>query len=161
MVLADIDFCTLRDVDALEDLEQRSFSQPWVRGIFAADLGRERTGALYLGAWLKGCLVGYGACAWTGARLHILRLAVAPQVRRFGVGSQLLVALGEIGVGASCRRVFLELRKSNTGAGALYARFGFVEVEVRKNYYSENGEDALILEAPLPLRERLHHEKAT
>ncbi len=155
MVLADIDFCTLRDGDALEALERLSFAHPWPRGIFTADLGRERPGALYLGARLKGELVGYGACSWTGHRLHILRVAVHPEVRRFGVGSQLLMALGEIGVEASCQKAFLELRRSNTGAAALYARFGFVEVDCRKGYYTDNGEDALILEAPLPLQERL------
>ncbi len=153
MVLADIDFCALKDVDALEALEHLSFSHPWGRGVFAADLGRDRPGALYLGARLKGELVGYGACSWTGDRLHILRLAVHPDVRRFGVGSQLLVALGEIGAAVPCRRAFLELRRSNVAAATLYAHFGFVEVGFKKRYYSDNGEDALILEAPLPLRE--------
>jgi ribosomal-protein-alanine N-acetyltransferase len=80
-----------------------------------------------------------------------MRLAVLPEARRCGFASQLLLAMCVLGEEAKCRRVRLEVRESNDGARAFYRLWGFFATDRQKGYYAESGEDALVLEAALPL----------
>lgn len=106
---------------------------------------------MYIGAWWKEQLVGYAACRIERAALHILRMAVDPSYRGRMIGGQLLVAQSGIGELAGCRYAALEVRPSNSAALRLYKQFGFAPAGKRVGYYKQDGEDALVLRALLPL----------
>src|SRR4030095_17049032 len=95
-----------------------------------------------------------GLRAWCAYRLaagelEILNLAVAPGDRRLGLGRRLLEAALRRGATAGASRALLEVRASNDAARSLYSEFGFVSLGVRKDYYVEPREDALVLACPL------------
>jgi ribosomal-protein-alanine N-acetyltransferase len=77
--------------------------------------------------------------------LHILNLAGAPSYRRYGIARGLIKEAWRMARKQNCRTAWLEVRPSNTAALALYQSFGFTVVMTRKRYYSDTGEDALIL----------------
>jgi ribosomal-protein-alanine N-acetyltransferase len=76
---------------------------------------------------------------------HITTIAVDPAWQRRGIATRMLLALARAAVDRGCRNLTLEVRMSNSGAQALYQRFGFVPAGVRKGYYPETGEDALVM----------------
>lgn len=76
---------------------------------------------------------------------EILIFGVHPEVRRQGIGQALLEHMRQILETSGCRAIFLEVRKSNVAAISLYQRFGFRETGMRKSYYADNGEDALVM----------------
>jgi ribosomal-protein-alanine N-acetyltransferase len=159
MYLGDVTFLGEKDIEAIVRVETACFSSPWPRSLFVMDLGRsasrrffgEPKGAIYVGIFSRGTLWGYGACRWEKEVLSVMRLAVLPEARRCGFASQLLLAMGVLGEEAGCRRVRLEVRESNDGARAFYRFWGFSVTGRQKGYYAESGEDALVLEAVLPL----------
>ncbi len=95
------------------------------------------------------------ALVWLAAdEVHLLDLAVEPKFRRRGVGRALLRTVIEGGRAAGGARVLLEVRRSNTAALGLYAGAGFYELDVRRAYYADNGEDALVMRLDLALGEK-------
>jgi len=93
-----------------------------------------------------GVVSGYGCIAEAGEVADLLRIAVVSVARRIGIASSLLKALvGEVRV---ADRMMLEVSASNAGAQGFYAARGFSEISRRRNYFA-NGDDALILSAPL------------
>jgi [ribosomal protein S18]-alanine N-acetyltransferase len=98
--------------------------------------------------------VGYH-CAWVVFdELHLQNLAVHPDWRRKGIGSLLVRHALELGRGKKTRTAILEVRRSNEEALGLYRKFGFEVVGVRRNYYPEEGEDALVMVAILDPADR-------
>ena len=96
-----------------------------------------------LAADVEGELVGYLVCSRYDTVWHVMNIAVDPDRRRRGIATALIQALLEkVGRDAP---VTLEVRRSNTGAIALYERFGFRSAGVRRRYYADNGEDAVIM----------------
>ena len=93
----------------------------------------------YLGAWLM------------VDETHIVAIAVRPDYRRRGIGELLLVETIDLALANEQEIVTLEVRKSNLGAQALYEKYRFLKVGVRRRYYSDNGEDAIIMSTP-PIR---------
>jgi [ribosomal protein S18]-alanine N-acetyltransferase len=86
------------------------------------------------------------SCTWIVAdEMHITSFAVHPQFRRQHVGQQLLAGVLARALESGCRQAVLEVRASNHGAQRLYSRFGFAPVAVRKRYYADNDEDAIIM----------------
>ena len=140
----------MRESDLAEvmAIEAAIYSHPWTRGNFSDSLraGYEcRT--LRLGAGL----IGYFVLMAAAGEAHLLNLSVAARHQRSGHGAQLLREAMALARGLGARSLFLEVRPSNRGAQALYTRFGFRKVGVRRGYYPAHSgrEDALVLTLPL------------
>jgi ribosomal-protein-alanine N-acetyltransferase len=133
----------LRDLSAIEEIERLSYPTPWSRSMFAGELAKPSS--ICLGAFDGERLVGYLIVSRYVDAWHVMNVAVAADYRRRGVASQLLSALFEWTSADDRRGYTLEVRISNTGAIALYERLGFERRGVRRGYYTDNREDALIM----------------
>ena len=135
----------LGDLDAIERIERASYPTPWSRSMFAGELAKPSS--LSLGAFDEaGALVGYLILSRYVDAWHVMNVAVAPERRREGIASALLRQLLDETRGGNARRGYtLEVRVSNVGAISLYERFGFRPKGVRRGYYTDNREDALIM----------------
>ena len=136
------------DLDAVVAIERLTFADPWSRKSFASTLGQPHVHALAADA-AGGALAGYALWSDVEDEGEILNIAVAPAARRHGIGRALLdaalAALREGGV----RTVFLEVRRSNDAAIALYRAAGFQSLGVRPAYYAQPREDALTMSLEL------------
>jgi ribosomal-protein-alanine N-acetyltransferase len=134
----------LDDLDAVDEIEQASYPTPWSRSMFAAEL--QKPGSLSLGAYREsGELVGYLIVSRYVDAWHVMNVAVAPEFRRRGIGRELLERLFEVTGGDPRRGYTLEVRVSNAEAIRLYERLGFEARGIRRGYYTDNREDALIM----------------
>jgi ribosomal-protein-alanine N-acetyltransferase len=112
----------------------------------------------YLVARIDKDVVGYGGVMCYGEEAHVTTIAVDPSHHRRKIGTRLLYELVQESVHMGARAVSLEVRVSNWGAQVLYSRFGFRPVGIRKNYYQETGEDALVMWVD-NVRARDYHEQ--
>ena len=130
------------DLLAVVELEQHIYPQPWSMRVFEEELAlSNRT---YLVAELPdGGLLGYGGFLLVEDDAHITTLAVGESARGQRLGTHLMVALVVAALGRGARHLTLEVRVSNQAAQALYRRFGFAPVGLRKNYY--RNEDAMVM----------------
>jgi ribosomal-protein-alanine N-acetyltransferase len=134
----------LSDLDAIERIERASYPTPWSRSMFASELAKPSS--LSFGAVDEtGTLVGYLVLSRYVDAWHVMNVAVAPEKRRQGIASALLHRLLELTEDDALRGYTLEVRTSNLGAIGLYERFGFTRKGVRRGYYTDNREDALIM----------------
>jgi [ribosomal protein S18]-alanine N-acetyltransferase len=137
------------DLEQVLDIEYLSFTSPWPRDIFLGELRGSDIAQLFVARILEGHQQGRVAgycCTWIIAdEMHITSFAVHPQFRRQHVGQQLLAGVLAHALESGCRQAVLEVRVSNRGAQRLYSRFGFAPVAVRKRYYADNNEDAIIM----------------
>jgi ribosomal-protein-alanine N-acetyltransferase len=135
----------LRDLSAIEDIERDSYATPWSRSMFAGELSK--ASSVCLGAFDEetGELIGYLIVSRYVDAWHVMNIAVDPNVRRAGVATALLRRLFELTSGDGRRGYTLEVRVSNTGAINLYERLGFQPRGIRRGYYTDNREDALIM----------------
>lgn len=125
-------------------IERRTNHRPWSTALFAGEL-RMPTTRVYLVAMAGHEVLGYSGLMLTGAEAHVTNVAVHPEHRRRRIASRLLVALMREAVARGVEDVTLEVRMSNVAAQELYRRFGFAPGGVRRNYYADVGEDALIM----------------
>ena len=138
------------DVDALASLERRCYTHPWsVRG-FREALRRGENGLVLVarapaGADPERGILGYCVLETAADELHVHNLAVRPEYRGGGLGRRLLAIALTIGERRGARVALLEVRASNQPAIELYRSMGFAPVAVRRNYYSQPPEDALVL----------------
>jgi ribosomal-protein-alanine N-acetyltransferase len=132
------------DLDAVQDIERRSFRTPWPAHAYRTELQTNRL-AQYLVARLDGRVVGYGGMWVMVDEAHITTFAVDPDWRRQGIGERLLLALLDLAGGRNAREATLEVRLSNLPARRLYEKYGFRPVGLRPRYYSDDNEDALIM----------------
>ena len=139
------------DLDTVETIERASYPTPWSRSMFAAEL--RKPSALALGAYLEsGELVGYAFVSRYVDAWHVMNVAVAPEHRRRGIATELLERLFEVTANDQRRGYTLEVRVSNGDAIRLYERLGFESRGIRRGYYTDNREDALIMwRKPFPL----------
>jgi [ribosomal protein S18]-alanine N-acetyltransferase len=133
----------LRDLSAIEEIERSSYPTPWSRSMFAGELAKPSS--ICLGAFDETRLVGYLIVSRYVDAWHVMNVAVIPEERRHGIASALLRQLFELTEGDDRRGYTLEVRVSNAGAIALYERLGFEPRGVRRGYYTDNREDALIM----------------
>ena len=138
---------TLDDVNAAYEIESLSFATPWPAYAFEQELRGNRL-ARYLVARSADALVGFAGIWMMVDDAHVTTISVHPEWRRRGVGRQLMRGLAELAVTLGARRMTLEVRPSNAGAQNLYREFGFEVVGRRPGYYSDNGEDALVMTTP-------------
>jgi ribosomal-protein-alanine N-acetyltransferase len=133
-----------RDLDTVEVIERASYPTPWSRSMFAAEL--RKPSALAIGACLAtGELVGYAFVSRYVDAWHVMNVAVAPEYRRRGIATELLQRLFEVTAADQRRGYTLEVRVSNVEAIRLYERLGFESRGIRRGYYTDNREDALIM----------------
>ena len=135
---------TLSDLNAIERIEQRVYPTPWSRSMFAGELAKPSS--ISLGAFEEtGRLAGYLIVSRYVDAWHVMNLAVDVGDRRLGVASALLDELFALTAGDERRGYTLEVRVSNRPAILLYERYGFEPSGVRRGYYTDNREDALIM----------------
>ena len=137
---------TLGDLAAIERIERQSYPTPWSRSMFASELAKPSS--ICLGAFdadAGGSLVAYLIISRYVDAWHIMNVAVAPEYRGHGIASTLLDELFRLTEGDARRGYTLEVRVSNTTAIALYERMGFHATGVRRGYYTDNREDALVM----------------
>ena len=135
----------LRDLNAIEQIERESYPTPWSRSMFAGELAKPSS--LSLGAYdtESGVLVGYLVISRYVDAWHVMNIAVRHEHRRQGIARTLLDRLFELTAADGRRGYTLEVRVSNQGAIKLYEAMGFVARGVRRGYYTDNREDALIM----------------
>ncbi|MBN2623267.1 MAG: ribosomal protein S18-alanine N-acetyltransferase [Acidimicrobiales bacterium] len=125
-------------------IEQQVYPRPWTFGLFLSEIGQRAT-RLYVVARVGSEVVGYAGLFRAVDDAHITTVAVDPAWHRHGIATRMLLALARGAAERGCANLTLEVRMSNSGAQALYQRFGFVPAGVRKGYYPETREDALVM----------------
>jgi ribosomal-protein-alanine N-acetyltransferase len=131
----------LRGVVAIEQVTNH---RPWSLGLFMGEL-RMPTSRAYHVALDRHLVVGFSGLMVTGDEGHVTNVAVHPDLRRAGIATRLMAITMREAIDRGVQGVTLEVRASNAPAQELYRRFGFAPGGIRRNYYSELGEDALIM----------------
>ncbi len=143
----------LEDLDDLMALEQASFALPWPRSVYRYELTQNPNGyylAVRPSAHVTAlpALLAYGGFWRLDEEAHICTIATHPVFRRRGLGEWLLLHLLDLIQSVGAERATLEVRASNLVAQRLYRRTGFEQTGIRRRYYSDNNEDALIMTTP-------------
>jgi ribosomal-protein-alanine N-acetyltransferase len=125
-------------------IESQVYPTPWTHGLFVSELAL-RSSRAYVIARVGRDVIGYAGLMMALADGHVTTIAVDPQWQRRRVGMRLLLALAREAIARGATALTLEVRLSHHGAQQLYQRFGFSAVGVRKGYYADTGEDALIM----------------
>lgn len=133
------------EIDEVLSIEEASFTNPWTREMYLAELANTGVSFVYLARDAGGRPVGFCSFWRVLDELHINNLAVLPEHRGTGIGSALLTRALAEGAALGAKRATLEVRRSNQAARRLYERFGFSVAGVRQGYYSHPVEDALVL----------------
>jgi ribosomal-protein-alanine N-acetyltransferase len=139
----------LHDLPEVVAVEQAAYEFPWTHGNFVDSLRAGHS------AWSMrdrgGGLMAYAVMMVALDEAHLLNLTVAPPCQRFGFGWRLLEAMAETARGHGARTMLLEVRPSNAAAQAMYARYGFVRIGIRRGYYParDGREDAIVMRVPL------------
>ena len=141
--MIDIRSLQLRDLTAIEKIERTAYPTPWSRSMFAGELSKPSS--VCLGAFEDEILLGYLITSRYVDAWHVMNVAVVPDRQRQGIASALLGRLFELTADDDRRGYTLEVRVSNTRAIALYAQLGFEQRGIRRGYYTDNREDALIM----------------
>ena len=153
----------LEDLPAVHAIERASFDAPWPPEAYRNDLESNRL-AQYLVARVGDEVAAYGGMWLMVDEGHIITFAVHPAWRRQHIGERLLLSFLDLAVDRGAHEATLEVRLSNLPARRLYEKFGFRPVGLRPRYYSDNGEDALIMTTdPLAdpaMRERIARLRA-
>ena len=156
MFLPEIKFLTYENIPAVLNINN-AVQWSWPDEIVKQDLSENSNGEIiYIGAFAtttEAPLLGYAVLGREKRSGLLMALVVESLYRRRGIGRQLLMAVSDCALYLNLRRLRLKVRKSNSGAIALYTQMSFVGETVRRGYYS-NGEDAIIMSAGLPLKFR-------
>ena len=132
-------------IDDVLVIEEASFSNPWTREMYLAELENRGISYCFLARDDNGHAVGFCSFWRVLDELHINNIAVKPESRRAGVATALLAHVLDEGARLGAQRATLEVRRSNDPARLLYERFGFSVAGVRRAYYTKPVEDALVL----------------
>lgn len=133
------------DLDAVAALEAESFTNPWTREMLERELRTSDVARVYVLRLPAHPVAAFCACWVLYDELHINTIAVHPDLRRQGLATELMTRLLAIAAAEGAHRAMLEVRRSNTVAQRLYERLGFRVAGVRRNYYTQPVEDALVL----------------
>jgi ribosomal-protein-alanine N-acetyltransferase len=131
------------DVPTVSAIERRCYATPWHENAYYTELSNRC--ACYLVARLDGQIVGYAGMWVIMDEAHITTLAVDPPHRGKKIGERLLLNLLEEAIIAGASRATLEVREHNVVAQQLYRKYGFREAAIRKNYYTDNQENAIVM----------------
>jgi [ribosomal protein S18]-alanine N-acetyltransferase len=133
-----------RDIKPMAEMDLLCFTAPWSEASFKKEI-KENHMAFYIVAELDGRMAGYAGLWCIVDEGHITNVAVHPDFRRRGIGEALVSVLLQHTVENGILSHTLEVRASNNPAISLYKKFGFEPAGLRKNYYEDNGEDAIIM----------------
>jgi ribosomal-protein-alanine N-acetyltransferase len=133
-----------RHLRAVLRIEQQVYPRPWSMGLFMSELGI-RGSRVYVVARLGSTILGYGGLMLVEGDGHVTTLAVDPIWHRHKIGTRLLHTLATAAIERGAEHLTLEVRASNQPAQALYRAFGFAPAGVRKGYYVETKEDAIVM----------------
>ena len=125
-------------------IEQQVYPRPWSMGLFMSELGI-RGSRIYVVARVGTTLVGYGGLMLVAEDGHVTTLAVDPAWHRHKLGTRLLHTLASTAIRRGAKNLTLEVRASNEPAQRLYRAFGFAPAGIRKGYYVETKEDAIVM----------------
>ncbi|HEU5139502.1 MAG TPA: ribosomal protein S18-alanine N-acetyltransferase [Bacillales bacterium] len=137
-------YMTLDDIQAVLEVEQASFSMPWSESAFYNELTSNRF-ATYILAEVEGEVVGYCGVWVIIDEAHITNIALLPAFRGKKIGEALLRTAMQFSRMHGGRKMTLEVRVSNEPAQRLYRKLGFQPGGIRKNYYTDDHEDALVM----------------
>src|SRR5215813_655008 len=131
------------DVDAVAAIERRSYAVPWHENAYHTELSNRS--AAYFVARLDGKIVGYGGMWVIMDEAHLTTLAVDPRYQGRKIGERLLQSIMEEAILHGASRATLEVRERNTVAQNLYRKYGFRDAALRKHYYTDNQENAIVM----------------
>lgn len=134
---------TPQDIDEVMRIEQKSFTLPWSRESYLGEL--KNNFATYLVCDYEGEVVGYGGIWVVFEEAHITNVAVDPDFRQFGMGTALMQELEQVARDKKASRILLEVRPSNQVALAMYSNLYYFPSGLRRGYYTDDGEDAIIM----------------
>jgi [ribosomal protein S18]-alanine N-acetyltransferase len=137
------------DIDGILAVEAASFTNPWTREMYLGELANPGVAFFLVARDETRRIVAFCSYWRVAAEVHINNLAVLPEWRRRGLASAMLARVLAEGEGAGATEVLLEVRRSNQAAFDLYRRFAFDVVAIRRGYYSQPPEDALVLRREL------------
>ena len=170
----EVDLMRHEDIASVRYVERRCFDTPWPRNAFSAELRRsdsacylvlrlgepvidpgqplapDRIGGIFKrltgrGDWNEQNVVGFVGAWFLVDEVHITTIAVDPDYQSLGLGRLLLLLVADLSRQRQMKRLTLEVRESNRRAREIYRRMGFFEKAVRKRYYSDNREDAVVM----------------
>lgn len=155
-ILPDSFYCSSlaeSELDSVYAIEELSYSRPWTREL----LQNEFSNPISLRVALRktDLLIGYSFNHVVLDELHILNVAILPAYRNLGLGELLILDTLHQAAISGAKTAYLEVRKSNTSALRLYQKCGFIQTGVRKCYYSDNGEDAILMKSAIATPEFL------
>jgi ribosomal-protein-alanine N-acetyltransferase len=137
------------DLDAVAALESATFTNPWTREMLERELRQSDVARVYVVRVPGYAVAAFCACWLVYDELHINTIAVDTRLRRQGIATVLMRYLMAEAASLGARRTYLEVRRSNLAAQRLYERLGFTVADVRRDYYSQPDEDALVLSLAL------------
>jgi ribosomal-protein-alanine N-acetyltransferase len=133
-----------RHLRAVLRIEAQVYPRPWSASLFLSELAL-RSSRAYTVARVGPAVVGYSGLMVTGDEAHVTTVAVDPRWQRHKVGTRLMLHMVRLAQGRGARAMTLEVRVGNAEAQGLYRQFGFMPAGIRKNYYVETNEDALVM----------------
>jgi ribosomal-protein-alanine N-acetyltransferase len=137
--------CEPEDLDAVAALEASTFTNPWTREMLERELQQSAVARVYVARLPERRVAAFCACWLVYDELHINTIAVDPELRRQGLATALMNHIMEQAAAEGATRTYLEVRRSNLPAQALYERLGFTVAGIRRGYYTSPEEDALVL----------------
>lgn len=127
----------------LYEIEKASFSDPWSMTSLADTAARPDS--IFFAAMTDGVPCGFGCVLTVAEEGELVDIAVSPAQRNNGIGQRLMTALLDAATQNGCQRMYLEVRQSNVPAQRLYEKNGFLTMGIRKRYYKEPVEDAIVM----------------
>lgn len=155
----------IADLDAVLEIESVSHLHPWTRGNFSDSLAaghwayciRPQIDQVIKGSYLDPAIL-WAYCILFPAvdELHLLNITVSPKLRKLGLGSRMMAAIGGVAAQQNIPRIILEVRPSNIAAVTLYQKLGYEQIGIRKNYYPADPqlgirEDAIVMAKSIKL----------
>ena len=137
-----------RDIEEVWEIERDLFTMPWSKASFLFEAGDNRNSYAIVGTYDE-AIVGYAVAWFVIDELHIGNIAVSRQLQGRGAGKQLLEHLLDEAFRREAKHATLEVRVSNVRAINLYRGYGFKAIALRRRYYTDNGEDAMVMLAEL------------
>lgn len=144
VVLVEITKMRRRHLRRVLAIESRVYPRPWSASLFLAELS-QRGSRTYIVARRDGEVVGYSGMMFTGREAHVTNIAVDPDWHGHKIGTRLLLTIVTEAIAKGSETLSLEVRVSNTVAQSLYEKFGFSPAGIRRGYYVETREDALVM----------------
>jgi len=145
---------TINDLEEVIQLDHASFSLPWPESSFRFEIEENECSRCWV-ALLDQKIVGIMVAWLIVDEIHIATFAVDPAYRRQGIAQKLLAHTLINGLKSGGEKGFLEVREGNLPARSLYEKFGFENIGIRKKYYKDNGENAVMMNLENPDIDRL------